>query len=129
MVQLLGYAIDADPVKAGDELSLTLYWQALEEMETSYTVFTHLIDEGGRIWGQKDNLPVDRTYLTTEWRAGEIIIDKYEIEVDPTTVPGEYILEVGMYDWISGERLPILNVDGQVEGNRVILGTVWVEES
>lgn len=128
VVQLLGYATSADRVKAGDELELTLYWQALEEMETSYTVFTHLVDESGRIWGQKDDLPVDRTYLTTEWRAGEIVIDGYEIEVDSTTVPGEYTLEVGMYEWISGERLPILNVDGQVEENRVLLGTVWVEE-
>lgn len=128
MVQLLGYALSADPVKAGDELNLTLYWQALKEMEISYTVFTHLVDEGGRIWGQKDNLPVNRTYLTTEWRVGEIVIDQYEIEVDPTTVPGEYILEAGMYDWISGERLPVLNADGQVEDNRVLLGTVWVEE-
>ncbi|MFB0533942.1 MAG: DUF2079 domain-containing protein [Anaerolineae bacterium] len=127
-VQLLGYVASADRVKAGDELKLTLYWQALEEMKTSYTVFTHLVDESGGIWGQKDNLPVDRTYLTTEWRVGEIVIDKYEIEVDPTTVPGEYTLEVGMYEWISGERLPVLNADGQVEDDRVILGTVWVEE-
>ena len=128
MVQLLGYAIGTDRIKAGDDLNFTLYWQALEEMQTSYTVFTHLVDESGGIWGQKDNLPVDRTYLTTEWRVGEIVIDKYEIEVDPTTVPGEYTLEVGMYDWISGERLPVLNADGQVEDNRMLLGTVWVEE-
>lgn len=127
-VQLLGYAMSADRVKAGDELKLTLYWQALEGMKTSYIVFTHLVDESGGIWGQKDNLPVDRTYLTTEWRVGEIVIDKYEIEVDPTTVPGEYTLEVGMYEWISGERLPVLNADGQVEDNRVLLGMVWVEE-
>lgn len=128
MVQLLGYAMSADRVKAGDELKLTLYWQALGEMKTSYTVFTHLVDESGGIWGQKDDLPVDRTYLTTEWRVGEIVIDKYEIEVDPNTVPGEYTLEVGMYEWTSGERLPVLSADGQVEDNRVLLGMVWVEE-
>ena len=128
MVQLLGYAVSADRVKAGDKLNLTLYWQALEEMETSYTVFTHLIDESGGIWGQKDNLPVDRTYPTTEWRVGEIVTDKYEMEVNPATVPGEYTLEVGMYEWTSGERLPVLSEEGQAEDNRVLLGTVWVEE-
>lgn len=126
-VRLLGYAISANRVKAGDELKLTLYWQALEEMKTSYTVFVHLMDESGGIWGQKDNPPVGGTYLTTEWRAEEIVVDKYEIEVNPTTIPGEYTLEIGMYEWISGERLPILNVDGQVEDNRVLLGTLWVE--
>jgi hypothetical protein len=97
-------------------------------METSYTVFTHLIDESGGIWGQKDNLPVDRTYPTTEWRVGEIVTDKYEMEVNPATVPGEYTLEVGMYEWTSGERLPVLSEEGQAEDNRVLLGTVWVEE-
>lgn len=128
MVQLLGYAISADKVKAGDELKLTLYWQALKEMKISYTVFTHLVDESGGIWGQKDNPPVNNTYLTTEWQVGEIVIDNYEIKVDPATVPGEYTLEIGMYELTSGERLPVLNVDGQVEDNRVLLGTLWVEE-
>jgi uncharacterized membrane protein len=128
VVQMVGYATSADRINAGDELKLTLHWQALEEMKTSYTVFTHLVDESGEIWGQKDNLPVDGTYLTTEWRVGEIVIDRYEIEVDPTTMPGEYTLEVGMYEWTLGERLPVLNEEGQVEDNRLLLGTVWVEE-
>lgn len=78
--------------------------------------------------GQKDNLPVGRTYPTTEWRVEEIVTDKHEMELNPATVPGEHTLEVGMYDWTLSERLPVLDEEGQVGDNRVLLGTVWVEE-
>lgn len=127
MVQLLGYDLSSDRLKPGDTLQLTLYWQALDKMETNYTVFTHLLDENNRIWGQKDNWPVNNTHPTTNWVKGEIVIDIYDIIIDRDAPSGQYTLEIGMYDLATNERLSILYPQGQVEDNAIILGHVWVE--
>jgi uncharacterized membrane protein len=129
-VKLLGYTLDTETVKAGESLTLTLYWQAIAPMETSYTVFTHVTDEGGAIKGQKDERPVEGTHLTTHWRSGEIVADPYEVVIDPEVPPGRYTIKVGMYQWESGQRLEVIGTDGQVLDNRVILQEiqVWNDE-
>ncbi len=124
---LLGYDLEKPPViTPGASLTLTLYWQAPEPTERSYTVFTHLVDGQGRIWGQKDNPPQGGARPTTSWVEGEIIIDRYQIVIGEDTPPGEYLLECGMYD--EAGRLPASTEEGQALGDRVILDTPIVVE-
>jgi mannosyltransferase len=120
-VELLGYDLEETSLKPGDTLHLTLYWQALAEMDTSYTVFTHLLDSDSRIWGQKDSVPGNGTLPTTSWSSGEIITDRYEIAVHPDAQPGRYVLEIGLYDADTGQRLPIVGQEGQQLDDRVLL--------
>ncbi|HID62778.1 MAG TPA: hypothetical protein EYP49_08600 [Anaerolineae bacterium] len=124
-VRLLGYNIESG-FRPGDNIHLTLFWQALAKMDQNYTVFTHLIDGEKRIWGQKDNPPVDGFYPTSGWEAGEIVRDQYDIPISPDAPPGEYQIEVGMYLVETGERLPVLDEAGQVQDNRVVLGRIQV---
>jgi len=120
-VELLGYDLEETSLKPGDTLHLTLYWQALAEMDTSYTVFTHLLDSDSRIWGQKDSVPGNGTLPTTSWSSGEIITDRYEIAVHPDAQPGRYVLEIGFYDADTGQRLPVVGQEGQQLDDRVLL--------
>ncbi len=126
-VRLLGYNIESG-FRPGDGIHLTFFWQCLEEMDEEFTVFTHLSDGENHIWGQKDNEPADGFYPTTKWQKGEIVRDQYDLSIPLDAPPGEYRIEVGMYVAGTGERLPVLNADGQVEDNRVLLGTVWLEK-
>jgi 4-amino-4-deoxy-L-arabinose transferase-like glycosyltransferase len=125
-VRLLGYSM-AGNFRPGNQVYLTLFWQALQAMDESYTVFVHLVDEQGRLWGQKDNPPVDGFYPTTTWEAGEMVRDQYDLRIPPDTPPGPYQIEVGMYLAETGERLPVLAEDGRVEGDRIWLTRVRVE--
>lgn len=125
-VKFLGYQLSAETVKSGQTLHLTLYWQALAEMSTSYTVFTHLLDKDNYIWGQKDSLPGDGTLPTTGWLRGEVIADEYDIFVKPETPTGEYMLEIGMYEATTGQRLPVFDERGDALGERIILGPIRV---
>jgi hypothetical protein len=96
-------------------------------MEKSYTVFTHILDQAGWLRGQKDNLPVGGTYPTTEWVVGEIVVDKYEIEVAPEAPPGEYRIEVGMYELATMKRLPVFSEEGKrLPEDRVLLEDVLI---
>jgi len=124
-VEFLGYDLKTDRIAAGDTLHLTLYWRALAGMETSYKVFTHLLGEDGRVWGQKDDFPGQGILLTTGWAEDEVIVDEYEITVDPEARTGDYQLEIGMYDPDSGARLPIFE-KGEIQGDRILLEKVAV---
>jgi lysophospholipase L1-like esterase len=127
-VEFLGYHLKADHVTAGDTLHLTLYWRALASMETSYKVFTHLLGDDGRISGQKDDFPGQGALPTTSWVEGEVLVDEYEITVDPGALSGDYQLAIGMYDPASGARLPILDENGGIQGDRILLKKIVVGE-
>jgi hypothetical protein len=120
-IAFLGYSLGTDQVRPGDALSLTLYWQALAETQSNYTVFTHLLGPDGRVWGQQDNLPGKGNLPTTGWTQGEYITDPYEIVVNTDAPPGEYQLEVGMYDATTGARLSVTDGAGQSQGDRILL--------
>ncbi|MGA9349987.1 MAG: hypothetical protein WBW48_14435, partial [Anaerolineae bacterium] len=126
-VEFLGYDLEKTRFSSGDVVPLTLYWRALEQMDISYTVFTHLIDEDNRIWGQQDNLPKEGGYPTTRWVKGEVVTDSYNIPIKPDALPGEYVIEIGLYNAATGERLPVLDEKGgNVVDDRVMLRKVWV---
>lgn len=118
-VELLGYDLGSNELRAGEAIHLTLYWRALDEMEASYTVFAHLLDRENRIWGQRDGVPGNGTLPTTGWVKGEIIADEYEFTVRADALPGEYLIEVGMYDAQTSRRLPVLG--GPKPENRIVL--------
>jgi hypothetical protein len=105
-VRFLGYNLEGD-FRPGGGLHLTLFWQALAEMDENYTVFTHMIDERGGIWGQKDNQPVDGFYPTGGWSVDEIVRDQYDLIISPETPPGPYRIAVGMYRAETDERLSV----------------------
>ena len=123
---LIGYGLGGQEIEAGGTLRLTLYWQALAEMERRYTVFVHLLDADNRIVAQMDSEPLGGTHPTTEWQFGEIVRDSYGLLIAPDTPPGEYLLEVGMYYLPTLERLPMLDASGSVEDDRVVLGRIVV---
>ena len=94
--------------------------------EGDCTVFVHLIDEEGSTWGQKDNPPVDGFYPTTQWEEGEIVRDQYDLIISPDARPGDYWPEVGMYLAETGDRLAIVDRNGNIVGDGVLLGKVKV---
>jgi hypothetical protein len=126
-VTFLGYDLGTTVVKPGDTLRLTLYWQARREIDGWYKVFTHLLDDQARIWAQKDSVPVEGTRPTTGWMKSEVIVDEYELVVKLDAPGGDYILEVGMYEEGTGQRLYVLDEDGRVAGDRILLEKVRIE--
>jgi hypothetical protein len=140
-VELVGYTLrlpadhesgDAQPggqgtARPGDTLHLTLVWRCLVQMETSYTVFTHLLDEAQQIRGQQDNVPVKGSYATPLWAPGEAVVDEYALVIHPDAPAGRAVIEVGMYDPATLVRLPVLDPTGAT-GDRVLLGDIIIGE-
>ena len=112
-IGLLGFDAEPTRVRPGDAITLTLYWGTDESVAESYTVFTHLLDPGGSLRGQKDGLPLSGRYPTDRWRPDETVVDQYVIEVAQDAPEGDYRIEVGMYDSSRGaRRIPLFDADG-----------------
>jgi len=121
-IELLGYDLDVHSVEPGQTIHLALYWKALREMEKNYTVFTHLLGEDGRIYGQHDKIAASETYPTSHWRTGTIVRDKFKLTVLSEAPPGKYVIEVGLYsDPLGLQRLPLKS-----GGDRVLLAEIEV---
>ncbi len=118
VARLLGYSMAGD-LQPGGEIHLTLFWQAAAATDQDYTVFIHLVGEEGHVWGQGDSPPADGFYLTTEWEESEIVRDQHSIAIPPEAPAGEYRLDVGMYLVSTGERLPVLSEERQIQGDKV----------
>jgi hypothetical protein len=118
-IQLLGY--DARPQggcsmdESGRQISvtdpgtctlhLTLYWEALDMVDSDYTVFTHIVDRDGAVLAQQDNKPQGGEFPTVDWFPGDVIPDEYTLSLPADAPPGDYDLEVGMYLLETASRL------------------------
>jgi len=125
-VDLLGYDVKPE-VSAGDEIDVTVYWRARQQMGTAYKVFVHLYDAEGEIVAQQDRVPGLGARPTTTWQTGEIVADRYTLRPSSNTPAGQYRLVVGLYDPEARERLPVFGAGGERLGQDYVpLGRVEI---
>jgi hypothetical protein len=109
---LLGYSGPAGPLTSGGQLVFTLFWTSDGPADRRWSVFTHLIGPDGSLVGQHDKVAYDLLYPTDRWWPGVIIDDSYSVDIPSDAPEGEYRIAVGMYDWQSGDRLPLRTAEG-----------------
>jgi hypothetical protein len=120
-IELLGYELrpgeararisplegaDARELAPGQPAQINLYWRALAASEVDYTLFVHVYDAAGNRVAQRDLPPRFEDYPTSRWQPGELVIDRADLAL-PALPPGDYRLELGLYDAASGTALPV----------------------
>ncbi|MEZ4642739.1 MAG: hypothetical protein R3E31_08385 [Chloroflexota bacterium] len=114
----------------GDTVNLTLRWQSLWYAEESYTVFVHLIDLENRPLVTLDYTPLGGSAPThlwfPKWLPGQQFLDPYRLTIPAELPPGQYLIEVGLYEMVGKRRLHISDAQGNLVGDRYILGSVIV---
>jgi hypothetical protein len=126
-IALIGYDLDSqsDSNEQSNASSVTLYWQALRRMDTSYKFFLHVIDPStGEPIAQIDYLPDNWSYPTNWWEADEYISDVVTIPLSELP-PGSYEIRLGIYDPDSGERLNVTTADGTAVPNQSVRLTTF----
>jgi hypothetical protein len=117
--RFLGY--QARENDAGDELQVTLYWQSLRQVDFNFSVFVHLVDAGGQRVAQDDHAPGELAeFPPTRWWPEDLIAARYTLPLPEERASGPYQLWVGVYHWVSGERLPAFR-EGQMVGDYIVL--------
>ena len=124
VIELVGYDLSAEQVRAGEDVTVTLYWRARQPIMESYKVTVQLLSEVGTLVAQDDSLPAQWSRPTTSWLPGEVIVDPHILQFGPEVAPGRTILIAALYHERTGERLMVLQAG--VEGNHSALGTIEV---
>jgi hypothetical protein len=113
-------AIQTTP-SAQAELSATLYWRALPELETNYSVFLHLDAPNGQTLATVDELHPENI-PTRNWPPGLYLRNPLHLKIPANIPPIRYEVNVGLYDHESGERLVVI----PSEATTFNLGSIWL---
>lgn len=70
---------------------------------TELNLFTHVLNADGTVYLQRDSLDAP----SWDWQAGDVVIQVHPLAIPPDAADGQYAAEVGLYDRIAGERLPL----------------------
>ncbi len=117
-IRLAGYHVSQRP----SQVSVVLRWEAAATIARDYTVFVHLVAPDGRGVSQSDARPNwVAPYPTDRWLPGEMVLDGHQLAIPADASPGRYRLQVGLYDWQTMERLPILDETLQPVGDYAVL--------
>jgi hypothetical protein len=109
-MRLLGYSLETNDIHPGESLKLTLYWQALTIMDRDWSVFVHVLDENEIVVAQRDTFPGLGLMPTRKLAAGQTLADTYVLPLSSTTYsPSNARLEIGLYDYNSGDRLLVVS--------------------
>ena len=123
--QLVGYLLEGD-LRPGGTIHWTLVWRATRTPteDVWYHWFNCLVDEQGQLRGQKDG----PSLLPAYWRAGDTILNWFDVAIPPDAPPGDYTMRVGMYAYPAIENVPVLDARGSPMEEWVEIGPLRVEE-
>lgn len=127
-IGLQSYELASANVKRGEAVVVLLYWHSLEQADKDYVLFTHLLDSNGQNVAGVDMQPRQGYSPTSRWKPGEYLADGLAIPLDASVRAGDYVLELGLYDPKTMQRLPILDAGGAPVDDKLILGPIHVGE-
>jgi hypothetical protein len=112
-----------NPVAPGETAELLLVWRVNDPARvgqlvppaftTDVVMFTQVLDEAGVPFAQRDSLEAP----SWDWQTGDVIAQIHPVTIPAETPPGSYQAIVGIYDRLSGDRLPVLTGNGEVMGD------------
>jgi hypothetical protein len=122
---LQGYERNTTALEPGDVLELVLYWELEPRPSRQYTIFAHILNEDGQVVSGFDA----NEYPTSFWdeAGGERLLSFMRLPVGQDLAPGEYQVEIGVYNQPTGERLAILEGQEQI-ADRLLLAPLLVSE-
>jgi 4-amino-4-deoxy-L-arabinose transferase-like glycosyltransferase len=119
--------VEAQVVPAGKKMWAVLQWQLQQEVDQNYKAALFLKDSRGYLIGQDDRQLInDRHLYTPSWWLDEVVTNVYDPLVPYGTPPGQYTVEVTVYEPDSLARLDVLDAHGAPQGTTVKLGNVEV---
>ncbi len=65
-------------------------WKQTEPITGNYQIFTHLVAADGTLIAQADHIAGADSYPTSLWQPGNLLYNRFEIQLPAGTPPGEY---------------------------------------
>lgn len=124
LMTLISYSY-AESAAPGEPVDIRLYWEAQVPLNEEYVAFVHILNANGELVASHDAAP--GPYPTRSWLPDLVVFDNHSVELPADMPAGEYLVQVGVYQWPTVERLPVWDKEGQEQPNRVfVLGMLAV---
>jgi len=132
-VSLAGYRFDRDRLRPTDDLyhppsawiHTTLFLTTDRPMPHDLEVSLRLVDEWGQIWGDRLHRAGETLllYPTSQWSPGEYVRVDVDVNLNPLTPAGEYLLEFVVTD---AEGRPLPRLEAAADTTRVELARITI---
>jgi hypothetical protein len=108
-----------------DGVNLDLYLHPLQSY-TSFRaqIFAHLLGNDGNIVAQRDLMGVH----PSQWNSQTIVVQLNYIPLSQPIPAGEYVVAIGLYDWLTGQRYSVVDLQGNMVSDYAYVGTIHVFE-
>lgn len=127
-IQLSGYDLTQRSARPGETINISLFLEALDGMDTNYTVSLQLLGPDNQRFAALDRWPEP---ATSAWEVDEIVEDTYSLTVNEDTPPGEYPLQIVFYELTEDggfERLQMITEEGRLTDDFLLLTQVRITE-
>lgn len=129
-IRLAGYDMSAIEVTSGESVTLRFYWNAVAPPAANYSLFVHLLPEGGGSvpLAQADGAPASSGRPALLWNdpSETIISDPFILTVPADLPPGTYAIHIGLYNPDTGARLLVTGSNGRSVGDSLPLTTLEI---
>ena len=104
-----------------EDCAVALTWRTEQPINKDYAVYVHWLREGQLI-AQHDGSPGAGYWPMNLWRTGDLVADEFALRVLGGGKPFDEV-RVGIYDRATGTRLNVLDANGNVLGDSVIISS------
>ena len=101
-----------DAAAPGATVDLAFDWQATENLSASYSQFLHFFHTDSDTYFVADREPFGGRFPTAAWQPGYRVRDCFAYMLPTDAQPGTYQVFTGLYDSVTGARLPVTDGDG-----------------
>ena len=129
-LEFWGWNAESEAVPAGKAFNLDLHWITHKKQTTDLKEAITLVDADHHVWARTDEVMVNPLYPPTKWNVGDIIHDVHKLQVPAGTPPGDYTIEMNLYDPATLKELSIATTSHHTPiGTVLTLGKVSVTPS
>ncbi len=125
-LEFWGWNSSRPDVQAGGTLDLDVHWIPHSAIQQELKEVFKLVDAEHHVWAKTDEVMGNPLYPTTKWKAEEVIHDRHTLKVPAGTPPGQYSIELSVYDPRTLKELSITRSSGAGIGTSLSLGAVTV---
>jgi hypothetical protein len=117
--------------RAGETVAFSFWWQAGSTPPVDHTHYLHLLSaQSAEQHLTFSQTPLNGRLPTTNWIAGLAFVDAWQITIPEQAAAGTYEVVSGLFNQVSGERLPVNGIDGAPTRDlSMILGQIEIESA
>ncbi len=109
----------------GGEIEVWLAWWVRTAPKAGPYHFTvQLLDEEGSLRSQDDHA----AFPSADWRAGDLVLSRFQLALPSDLAPGAYVVRGGMYSYPGIEKVPVVDPQGAPVDDGVDLGRLRMSD-